>query len=95
MGISDIQKQSDKEWSPNSEANVVMRTASFGRMPFQLDACIRWKDYEVSGEDKKAEMKQGLGDDMVVPLGLIAATRLQMKEDGKYSKACDMVGGLF
>jgi hypothetical protein len=95
MNASDIQRQSNEEWSPKSKSNVVMRTASFGKFPSQLEVCILGWNYEVLEEGKKIEVKYGMSDDVLVPLGLIAATRLQMKEDGRYSKACDMVGRLF
>jgi hypothetical protein len=95
MNASEVQRQSDEKWSPKGKSNVVMRTASFGKSPFQVEACIRRWDYSILREDNKVEVKQGMGDDMIVPLGLIAAMRLQMKEDGRHPKACDMVGRLF
>jgi hypothetical protein len=94
MNASDIQRQSEEEWSSESKENVVMRTASFGKYPSQLEACISEWNYEVVKEGEEYIMRYGMSEEMVIPLGLIAATRLQMKEDGRYSKGCDTLGRL-
>lgn len=80
-------KQSNEEWSPVSKDNVVMRTASF-RLPralWRLEVCARMEDYEVEG---KEGLMGGLHDDVVVPLGLIAATRYQMVMEEKLDGNC-------
>lgn len=80
---AEIASQGTREWSPKNEKEVVMRTAAFGHTPDGLAVCARKGDYEVNGVGMK-----GLREDIVVPLGLMAALRLQMQADGKIKDGC-------
>ncbi|CZR64990.1 uncharacterized protein PAC_14890 [Phialocephala subalpina] len=83
LSPAQITKQGIREWSPKNEKEVVMRTAAFGYYPDNLQVCARRADYEAGGQKMK-----GLREDVVVPLGLIAALRLQMKTDGRFKNGC-------
>lgn len=72
MTAKEITEQSNKDWTTGSEANVVMRTASFGFGQHELQVCARKRDYLVEGNISRS----GLGDDMIVPLALLAVSRL-------------------
>lgn len=96
MSEGEVGEQSERKWGSGSEANVVMRTASFGHAMNDLEVCIRAGEYEVVVEGKGG-MRKGMGDEMVVPLGLVAVLRRQMREEsvlsgGQYSFRCLVVG---
>jgi len=86
MDAQAISAQSERKWESKSESNVVMRTASFGAGQHHLEVCARRRDYEVLGEG--GEMRRGLGEDVVVPLGLLAVVRRQMRMDKKLPGDC-------
>lgn len=69
----EIQRLVNKQWDKKSESTVVMRTASFGHGQQVTDVCIKNGDWKQDGE-----MQAGLGDDMLVPLGLLASYRLKL-----------------
>lgn len=85
MSNAEIEKQNEQHWKSSSENNVVMRTASFGRSINELQVCSRKTDYHVGGGGNTF---RGLGDDIVIPLGLLAVMRTQMVIDGRYKGAC-------
>jgi len=87
MNAQAIEQQSEKNWESKSENNVVMRTASFGSGQQHLEVCARRRDYEVLGEEG-SEMMRGLGEDVVVPLGLLSVIRRQMRMDNKLPGDC-------
>ncbi|EKD18246.1 hypothetical protein MBM_03239 [Drepanopeziza brunnea f. sp. 'multigermtubi' MB_m1] len=84
MTDAQVEEQSGKRWSGTSEKNVVMRTMNSGT-PWYLDdlgVCARTADYDVDvvvagdgGDGGSVERRPGLGDDLIVPLGLMAALR--------------------
>jgi hypothetical protein len=88
MNKSEIRSQCEKDWSSESENNVVLRTASFGLGQQGLEVCARREDYEVVGKDNQLETRRGLHDDIIIPLGLIAVLRRQMKLDKKFPDKC-------
>jgi hypothetical protein len=77
--------QGDREWSDKNEKEVVMRTAAFGYSPSGLEVCARRENYIV---ENGGEEMRGLGEDVVVPLGLMAVLRLQMESEGKLKGGC-------
>ena len=91
-GMSDMQiyEQNQKEWSSSSSsaANIVMRTASFGHGPGKLEVCARRRGYAVKDGEGKVSRMEGLGDDVVMPLGLMAVLRKQMENKRRYAKKC-------
>ncbi|KAI9052914.1 hypothetical protein LZ554_003186 [Drepanopeziza brunnea f. sp. 'monogermtubi'] len=81
MTDAQVKEQSGKKWTGTSEKNVVMRTTNSGTV-FYLDdlkVCARTADYDVdvvAGDGgRSVEKRPGLGDDLIVPLGLMAALR--------------------
>lgn len=85
----EISQQSYQDWTPKRENNVVMRTASFGRGHTNgLEVCARRDDYVVNTKEGRMETMKGLGKDVFVPLGLIAATRMQMKLERRLPIDC-------
>ena len=83
-----IQQQSNQDWSSESEDNVVMRTVSFGRGHVNgLEVCARRDNYVVSKEGR-IETMRGFREDVIVPLGLIAATKVQMRLEGRMLVDC-------
>jgi hypothetical protein len=91
MNSVEIAQQSGKEWSRKSDNNVVMRTASFGAGQQSLEVCARRRDYDVAGMDNQVETWKGLHDDVIVPLGLLAVTRRQMKMEKRLPSQCWLV----
>ncbi|KUJ16314.1 uncharacterized protein LY89DRAFT_79868 [Mollisia scopiformis] len=87
LNATQITEQGNRTWSPLNEKEVVMRTAAFGYLPEKLEVCARRNEYEVNGTKM-----HGLREDVVVPLGLLAALRLQMRADGKFERGCEYVG---
>ena len=85
MSEVEVKEQSGRVWESGSEGNVVMRTASFGKGQKGLEVCGRRGEYEVPGEGEK---RRGLEEDVVVPLGLLAVVRRQMKMDRKLKGDC-------
>lgn len=55
-----------------------MRTANFGHSQQRTDICIQHGDWE--GEN--GTIYPGLGENMLVPLGLVASYRLRMWGEG-------------
>ncbi len=84
MSEGEVKEQSERVWESGSRANVVMRTASFGKGQKGLEICGRRGTYEV-GEGEK---RRGLEEDVVVPLGLLAIVRRQMKMDRRLKGDC-------
>jgi hypothetical protein len=87
MSDEEVKEQSGRVWESGSEGNVVMRTASFGKGQKGLEVCGRRGEYEVLAEGR-TERRRGLEEDVVVPLGLLAVTRRQMKMDRKLKGDC-------
>ncbi|KAN0095975.1 hypothetical protein V8E51_014780 [Hyaloscypha variabilis] len=87
MSDEEVKEQSGRVWESGSEGNVVMRTASFGKGQKGLEVCGRRGEYEVLAEGR-TERRRGLEEDVVVPLGLLAVTRRQMKIDRKLKGDC-------
>jgi len=63
---------------------VVMRTASFGHGLKGLEVCAGRKGFAASEE---------LGEDFLIPLGLMAVLRRDMRERGEYEAGCQWYGG--
>jgi len=78
IGMDDkqIEAQAAEEWSSLSKPNVVMRTASFGMGKHGLEVCARRYQYpvKVSG-GSGVRVMDGLGENIMVPLGLMAVLR--------------------
>lgn len=94
MTAKQIEKQSKDDWGPGNKDNVVMRTAAFGEAAKELnelEICARRNDSLTQSNTTV----QGLGDDFVVPLGLIAALRMQMKAEGRYENSCSVFQEMF
>lgn len=83
MNEDAILAQSDAAWSSSSESNVVMRTVSYGHSIQALEVCAKRKDYQAVNEEGEWVKGLGLGDDLIVPLGLLAVVRMDMEADGK------------
>lgn len=67
--------QAEQWWSKESDSTVVARTASFGYGQGELDLCVKMDDYETDGH-----VYPGMGEnDMLVPLGIMAAYRRRRK----------------
>lgn len=65
-----------------------MRTVAFAAQDGSLEVCARKVDYEAPGRDNGTVTKEGLHDDIVVPLGLMAALRRQMKMEKRLKGSC-------
>ncbi|KAM0310067.1 hypothetical protein ACHAO8_008464 [Botrytis cinerea] len=76
-------------WSRFSNREEVMRTASFGYGGNDgLEVCVRRREYEWT-TDGVTVMETGLGEDLLVPLGLMAVVRRSMRvEQKKITDAC-------
>jgi hypothetical protein len=87
-----IQEQNKRDWTSKSEDNVVMRTASFRHGLNDLEVCAREEDYVSFIRKNKTVVERremiGLEDDTVIPLGLLAVLRRQMKREGGLIVAC-------
>jgi hypothetical protein len=81
MSPLDKTKQSDRDWSPKSESNVVTRTASFGHGQHGPEVCARKNGYDILGKDNQIETRKGLQDDVIIPLGLMATLRRKMRTE--------------
>jgi len=87
MKQKDIDEQMDKKWESSSKDNVVMRTASFGHDgPVDMQVCAKREDNVGAG----GTVTKGLGDDAIVPMGLLAALGRQMIGEGKYRGGCGL-----
>lgn len=84
----EIKEQSEREWSKWSDHNVVMRATSFGQGQNGLEVCARRREYNVPGNDNRNVTREGLHDDVIIPLGLMATLRRQMKKDNKLPNNC-------
>lgn len=89
MPEAEIARRSEEPWKSGSDDNVVMRTASFGLGMSNLEVCAKVNHNLVHN---KKSMKKGdgigLGDEYVVPLGLMAVLRRQMLADGRFPRDC-------
>lgn len=76
--MTDGEKQNlvDSKWTKNNDETVLMRTASFGHGKAHPSVCIRNADWREDGKVVK-----GLGDDMLVPLGLLQVYRLRLSTE--------------
>ncbi|KAE8448618.1 hypothetical protein EG329_009043 [Mollisiaceae sp. DMI_Dod_QoI] len=84
LSTTEITEQGKRDWSPKNEKEVVMRAVAPGNPPGHLQICARREDYEFREKEGELEQMRGLREDAVVPLGLMAALRLQVKADGRY-----------
>jgi hypothetical protein len=85
-----IDKMAKRDWSSDSEKEVVMRTASFGHGINKISVCARKEDYTVISPEGEDIVRKGLGDNVVVPLGLMAVLRRQKLADHKSEYPCTM-----
>ncbi|KAF5872401.1 uncharacterized protein Bfra_005760 [Botrytis fragariae] len=76
-------------WSKESNGEEVMRNASFGYGGNEgLEACVRRRNYTWTSHGVKIT-EPGLGEDLLVPLGLMAVVRMSMRmEQGKIRDGC-------
>jgi hypothetical protein len=74
-------KQSEKKWESKSASNVVMRTVGFGKtMPENSSVYAKREDYQGERGNLKEKELKGLGEDLLVPLGLMIALRRHSKD---------------
>jgi hypothetical protein len=72
VDVQKVKEQSEREWSTESESNIVMRTACFSSDQQHLELCGQRKDYNVLGKESSTERRRGLHDYVIVPLGLMS-----------------------
>ncbi|QSZ34330.1 hypothetical protein DSL72_005921 [Monilinia vaccinii-corymbosi] len=82
-----------KRWRKESRQEEVLRTASFGYGGnVGLEVCARRNEYTWERRGK-IERQEGMGDDLLVPLGLMAVVRKSMREErGVLSHGCKWPG---
>ncbi|KAB8297969.1 hypothetical protein EYC80_001746 [Monilinia laxa] len=70
-----------KNWKKDSRREEVLRTASYGYGGhLGLEVCARRNEYMWSRNGKMGR-EEGMGDDLLVPLGLMAVVRKSMREE--------------
>lgn len=70
-----------KIWKSESRREEVLRTASYGYGGhLGLEVCARRNEYTWSRNGKMGR-EEGMGDDLLVPLGLMAVVRKSMREE--------------
>lgn len=76
-------------WSKKSSGEEIMRTASFGYGGRNgLEVCVKRREYTWNNHGVKVT-EPGLGEDLLVPLGLMAVVRRSMRmEQGKMMDSC-------
>lgn len=77
MSAEEISAQAHTTWNGKHEDTVLMRTAAFGSRQRVLDVCIQ----DGKGTEENTVVKNGLGDDMLVPLSLIWLYRIQFAKE--------------
>lgn len=82
LSPAQVKDVSWRQWSGENEEGVVMRTMKLS-MHGPLRLCYRNGDYNAIGPGGNEEVRKGMGDDGLVPLGLMAAIRIQMEKDRK------------
>ncbi|TGO10141.1 hypothetical protein BTUL_0143g00120 [Botrytis tulipae] len=87
---TDENRRTWNTWSKESSGEEVMRTASFGYGGKKgLEVCVRRRDYAWTTSDGVKVTESGLGEDLLVPLGLMAVVRSSMRmEQGKMRDGC-------
>ncbi|KAF7886429.1 hypothetical protein EAF00_010532 [Botryotinia globosa] len=87
---TDENRRTWNTWSKESSGEEVMRTASFGYGGNKgLEVCARRRDYAWTTSDGVKVTESGLGEDLLVPLGLMAVVRSSMRmEQGKIRDGC-------
>ncbi|EPE32728.1 hypothetical protein GLAREA_07862 [Glarea lozoyensis ATCC 20868] len=86
MDQGQIGELTSRDWSKKNEKEVVMRTATFGKLVREISICAKRNDYKAVDEEGVEVVRKGLGDDLVVPMGLIAVLRRQKVLDSKNGK---------
>ncbi|KAF7869668.1 hypothetical protein EAF04_004452 [Stromatinia cepivora] len=78
-----------RSWEKKSIREEVMRTMSYGYGGHNgLEVCARRSEYSWTTNGVR-EMEEGLGEDLLVPLGLMAVVRKRMREEqGKLVFGC-------
>lgn len=83
-GMSQLQIKdvSERQWSGDNEEGVVMRTSAPTEFS-PLSVCYRKGDFNAGSSGRATDAKKGLGDEGLVPMGLMAVMKLQLAKDGK------------
>ncbi|KAF7854436.1 uncharacterized protein EAF02_011611 [Botrytis sinoallii] len=87
---TDESRKTWNTWSKESNGEEVMRTASFGYGGNKgLQVCVKRRNYTWSTSAGVQVTEPGLGEDLLVPLGLMAVVRRSMRmEQGKMRDNC-------
>lgn len=86
LAKKEMQQMANKSWSSRSEDRLVMRTASFGHGRQRLDMCVR--EGPIQPTKPGYEHREGMADELLVPMAIIATLRLRLWETGRRAFVC-------